>query len=215
MSAASRLVGAPAVALPGADVEYVPDFLDPKAADRLLGRLRDEIAWSQHRVRVFGREHPCPRLSAWYGDAGATYRYSGQTLEPLVWTRALGDLRRRVEDHCGERFDGVLLNLYRDGRDGMGWHSDDERELGADPTIASVSLGAVRRFQLRHRTRKEVATETWPLAHGSLFVMRGTTQRHWRHAVPKTKRAVGARINLSFRRVLGPDGAADHSEETA
>jgi len=201
MSAAA-IPAVQALDLPDADVVHVPDFLPLAVADRLLAALGGEIAWTQHRVRVFGREHPCPRLSAWYGDPHAVYRYSGQTLAPEPWTPALAELRARVEAFCAERFDGVLLNLYRDGRDGMGWHSDDERELGPAPTIASVSLGEARRFQLRHRVRRDLPVATLPLAHGSLLVMRGATQRHWRHGVPKTRRAVGARLNLSFRCVL-------------
>ena len=205
MSAATARVEA----LPDAEILYDPDFLPARIADRLQARLVEEITWEQHRVRVFGREHPCPRLSAWYGDPGASYRYSGQTLEPRSWTPALLDLRRRVEAALGERFDGVLLNFYRDGKDGMGWHSDDERELGESPTIASVSLGAERRFLLKHRSRRDAEVREWALGHGSLIVMAGPTQRHWKHSVPKTRRAVAERLNLSFRTIVG---AADGAE---
>jgi alkylated DNA repair dioxygenase AlkB len=136
------------------------------------------------------------------------YRYSGQTLWPRPWAPRITEIRERVETLLAERFDGVLLNLYRDGRDGMGWHSDDERELGESPTIASVSLGAVRRFRLKHRSRPDIAPCEWQLGHGSLIVMRGPTQRHWRHSVPKTRRPVGERVNLSFRAVSTPRGRA-------
>jgi alkylated DNA repair dioxygenase AlkB len=192
------------VALPDADVAHVPDFLPVDVADRALAQIRAETAWEQHRVRVCGREHRCPRLSAWCGDAGAVYRYSGQTLWPRSWAPGITEIRERVESLLAERFDGVLLNLYRDGRDGMGWHSDDERELGESPTIASVSLGAARRFRLKHRSRTDIAPYEWQLGHGSLIVMRGPTQRHWRHCVPKTRRPVGERVNLSFRAVSTP-----------
>ncbi len=184
---------------PDADVCYLPQFLADDVADRLLSALRTEILWSQHRVRLFGREHASPRLSAWYGDADAVYRYSGQTLRPLPWTGSLEIVRDRVQRFCGQPFDGVLLNLYRDGRDGMGWHSDDERELGPEPSIASVSFGAARRFRMRHRTRTDVPPRSLLLEHGSLLWMRGSTQQHWRHAIPKTSAPVGARLNLTFR----------------
>lgn len=187
--------------VPDADVGYLPDFLPAGLADALFAALHAETRWSQHRVRLFGREHPSPRLSAWYGDPGARYCYSGQTLIPLPWTASLASVRERVERFCGQPFDGVLLNLYRDGRDGMGWHSDDERELGAEPSIASVSLGAARRFSLKHRTRRDVAPRSLVLEHGSLLWMRGATQQHWRHSIPKTRTPVGARLNLTFRAI--------------
>jgi alkylated DNA repair dioxygenase AlkB len=200
------------VSLPDGDVSYLPDFLPADVADRVLAQIHAEAQWEQHRVRVCGREYECPRLSAWYGDAGAVYRYSGQTLWPRPWTPAIYEIRERVETLLAERFDGVLLNLYRDGRDGMGWHSDDERELGESPTIASVSLGAARRFRLRHRSRPDVAPCEWNLGHGSLIVMRGPTQRYWRHCVPKTRRPVGERVNLSFRAVPMPRGRSSIGE---
>lgn len=197
-----------ALALRGAEVEYVPGFLSAGEADRLLARIREEVVFEQHRVRLFGREHPCPRLSAWHGDPHAVYRYSGQTLSPAPWTPTLAALRARVAAHCGEAFDAVLLNWYRDGRDGMGWHSDDEPELGPAPTLASVSLGGARRFVMKARGSgaSSPARHAWVLEHGSLFVMRGPTQHNWRHAVPKTRRGVAPRLNLTFRRVVGPGG---------
>ncbi len=149
---------------------------------------------------IFGRPRLVPRLVAWHGDPGATYTYSGTPHEPLPWTPALEQVRRRVQELSGLQFNAVLLNLYRDGRDGMGWHADDEPELGPDPAIASVSLGAVRRFCLRHRRRKGLRTDL-SLPHGSLLLMTGATQGHWVHALPKTAVPVGERINLTFRRV--------------
>jgi len=174
-------------------------FDEPEARD-LIRELRHGIDWRQEEVVVFGRRHLVPRLVAWHGDPGARYTYSGTPHEPLPWTLALERIRERVQELASCEFNAVLLNLYRDGRDGMGWHADDEVELGPDPVIASVSLGAVRRFCLRHRRRKELRMDL-SLPHGSLLLMAGTTQRYWVHAVPKTTLPVGERINLTFRRV--------------
>ena len=143
-----------------------------------------------------------PRLSAWHGDL--SYRYSGIRLEPQPWSPLLARLRRRIEAITGCRFNSVLLNLYRDGGDSMGMHSDDERELGARPAIASLSLGETRDFVMRHRHRKDLAGLKLPLPCGSLLLMRGDTQRHWRHGINRTRRDCGARLNLTFRRILPP-----------
>jgi len=167
-------------------------------ADRLLERLWHTTQWSQHHVRIAGRRLPCPRLSAWYGVDGARYAYSGQTYAPLPPTAVLEEVRADIERVVGRRFNSVLLNAYRNGADSMGWHSDDEPELGEDPVIASVSLGEARRFRMRPRSRA-VHPIAIDLEHGSLLVMDGATQSHWRHAVPKTSRAVGLRLNLTFR----------------
>lgn len=189
--------------LPGADVEWIPDWLAPAAAAALLAHLQATVAWEVHRIRLFGREVDSPRLSCWIGDPQARYRYSGALFEPQPWPAALEPLRQRLRDTVGVDFNSVLANLYRDGRDAMGWHSDDEPELGVAPVIASLSLGATRRFALKHRRDPErrLALE---LPHGSLLVMSGATQRHYRHALPRTARPVGARINLTFRRILQP-----------
>ena len=189
--------------LPDGLLYHLPQFLAPDAASVLLGQLTTSLDWQQHRLKLFGRERLTPRLCAWYGDAGARYGYSGQALEPLPWAAPLAALRPRLEAALGFTFNSVLANLYRDGADSMGWHSDDEASLGPRPVIASLSLGATRRFVLRHRRRRELQTVALALEHGSLLVMAGATQRHWHHAVPKTRRPVGARINLTFRRVTG------------
>jgi alkylated DNA repair dioxygenase AlkB len=187
-------------------LELLDGAFAPRQADDLLARLRDELPWSQESLVIFGRRHAVPRLVSWHGDPGAHYRYSGVLHEPLPWTPALLAVRERVEALAGRRFNSVLANLYRDGRDGMGWHADDEPELGPEPVIASVSLGATRRFRLRHRTSGE--TRALALEHGSLLVMSGALQRQWLHCVPKTARPVGPRINLTFREILRcPDPA--------
>ncbi|GAB3362780.1 alpha-ketoglutarate-dependent dioxygenase AlkB [Lysobacter rhizosphaerae] len=185
-----------------ADVSFDPHWLADDEAERLFRGLRDEVAWETHHVRLFGREHASPRLSCWIGDPGTAYRYSGTPFEPRPWPSSLQRLRERLCSELDAGFNSVLANRYRDGRDCMGWHSDSEPELGPAPVIASVSLGAARRFVLKHRgqPQEKLAIE---LPHGSLLVMAGATQRHYRHALPRTAKAVGERINLTFRQILG------------
>ncbi|MBB5014477.1 alpha-ketoglutarate-dependent dioxygenase AlkB family protein [Rehaibacterium terrae] len=190
-----------ALPLPDAELLFDPVWLCAAEADALFAALREGIAWERHRIRLFGREVDSPRLSCWIGDPGAAYTYSRTRFAPHPWPPALAALRGRVSAAAGECFDSVLANLYRDGADGMGWHSDDEPALGPAPVIASLSLGAARRFVLRHR-RDQARQLALELPHGSLLVMRGATQRHYRHALPKTARPVGARINLTFRRIV-------------
>lgn len=192
----------PRLPLDDADLALDTGWLPAAEADALFSALRTGIPWEVHRIRLFGREHASPRLSCWIGDPGATYRYSGSRFEPRPWPVALAPLRARLASELGVAFDSVLANLYRDGRDAMGWHSDDEPELGPAPVIASVSLGATRRFVLKSRGEpaRRLALD---LPHGSLLVMAGATQRHYRHALPRTARPVGERINLTFRCVTG------------
>lgn len=186
--------------LPGADVTFAPHWLAPAEADRLLLALQESLPWEVHRIRMFGRVVDSPRLSAWIGDADATYRYSGTRFAPHPWPPALQALRERASDACGVAFNSVLANLYRDGSDRMGWHSDDEPELGPAPVIASVSLGAERTFRFRAKSGGEpVAIE---LTHGSLLLMAGATQRLYKHELPARKRVEGPRINLTFRQLV-------------
>ena len=187
----------------GPDVVLLPDWLAPAAAAALFDALHADLPWQVHRVRMFGREIDAPRLSCWIGDPGAAYRYSGMRHAPHPWPPVLGPLRGRLAAETGADFNSVLANLYRDGRDRMGWHSDDEPELGPRPLIASLSLGATRRFALRHR-RDAGRRLMLELPHGSLLLMRGDTQVEWHHALPGTTRPVGARINLTFRVVRAP-----------
>jgi alkylated DNA repair dioxygenase AlkB len=194
--------GATRLDLPDAEAWYWPAAFEAGEACRLQDRLRAGIDWQAEQILMFGRRVPVPRLVAWHGEPGASYTYSGTTHVPLPWTPELAFIRERVGALAGVEFNAVLLNRYRDGRDGMGWHADDEPELGANPVIASVSLGATRRFCLRHRRRRELRVDLL-LEHGSLLLMAGAMQHHWVHALPKTAAAVGERINLTFRRV-GP-----------
>jgi alkylated DNA repair dioxygenase AlkB len=189
--------------LPGAELRWSATFLSAADADALLLRVRDEIPWEQHRLRLFGRELAAPRLSCWVGDKGAVYTYSATRFEPRPWTPALAALRERLNAALGTQFNSVLANRYRDGRDSMGWHADDEPELGAQPVIASLSLGAPRRFLLRSRDRRQRAELL--LTHGALLVMQGQTQVRTQHSLPKSPGTLGERINLTFRciRIVG------------
>lgn len=184
---------------PDGEFLYLPAFWPAAEADRLLQQLRDLPDWTRHQVRLFGRLLPAPRLSAWYGDPGTSYRYSGVRHQPLPWPPLLLRLREEVSAASGRIFNAVLANRYDCGRDAMGWHSDDEPELGPQPVIASASFGAARRFLLRHR--RSGRCEAITLAHGSLLLMAGDSQRCWQHAVPRTARPLGLRINLTFRHV--------------
>ncbi|GAA0690044.1 alpha-ketoglutarate-dependent dioxygenase AlkB [Marinobacterium maritimum] len=185
------------LALPDAEIRYWPGFLTTEEADALLARLLNNIPWQQDRIRLFGREHLVPRLQAFMSDPGIHYTYSGLRLAGEPWLPALLPLKQQLEALCGQPFNALLLNLYRDGQDCMGWHADNEPELGPNPTIASISLGAPRRFRLRHNTSRD--TEALTLEHGSLLLMAGSTQHHWQHSLPRTRRCQDPRINLTFR----------------
>jgi len=195
----------------GAWVEHDAAWLGGEEADRALAALRDELAWEQRAIVLFGRRVLQPRLIAWAGDLG--YRYSGQTLEPRPFTRATRQILDRVRRDVGEPFNHVLVNRYRTGDDSMGLHADDEPELGKDPVVATVSLGAARRFVLKPRRRRDGSGQTFLLAHGALLVMGGACQRHYVHGVPRSPGAVSERISLTFRRLLrAPDAAAHCSQ---
>jgi alkylated DNA repair dioxygenase AlkB len=189
------------VPLDDADLRFDAAWLAPDAATALFDALLAQVPWGVHRIRLFGREVDSPRLSAWIGDSGTSYVYSRVRFDPHPWPSALRALRASVSASCGVTFNSVLVNRYRDGRDAMGWHSDDETELGPQPVIASVSLGATRRFMLKHRRSPEKKLAL-ALSSGSLLVMRGDTQANFRHALPRTAKPVGERINLTFRRIV-------------
>lgn len=187
--------------VPDAQLRLVQGWLDPPVAAALMAGLLAQVPWEVHRIVLFGREVASPRLSCWIGDADAAYRYSGTRFQPRPWLPALAALRDRLESELGQPFNSVLANRYRSGADAMGWHSDDEPELGPEPLIASISLGATRRFLMRHR-RDPALRLALELPPGSLLLMGGPTQRHWKHSLPRTARPVGERINLTFRRIL-------------
>ena len=192
--------------MPDADVRLWPAAFTPDEASLYFEELIAGIDWRQEEVLIFGQRRPVPRLVAWHGDPGASYTYSGTTHDPLPWNQPLEQIRSRLVELTGNSFNSVLLNLYRDGRDGMGWHADDEPELGRDPVIASVSFGAPRRFCFRHRRDRTLKLDV-TLTHGSLLLMSGATQHHWVHAVPKTALPAGRRLNLTFRTVAPRQGS--------
>lgn len=182
----------------GAWITFERDFVPDHAG--LMSRLRETLPLAQESIVIFGRTVPMPRLTSWHGDSECSYAYSGRVFHPSPWTPELGAMRDRLRAREGCTFNSVLVNHYRDGRDAMGEHADDEPELGPsreDVRIASISLGAPRRFVLRHK--KTRAVFPFQLGEGSVLVMGGTTQRHFRHHVPRTRAPVGPRMNLTFR----------------
>ncbi len=179
---------------------YYPGDLLPLSNPSWLDILTDSIAWSNDTVKMFGKTLTLNRKSAWYGDPGAAYCYSGIRREPLKWTEELLMIKKLCEEVSNATFNSVLCNYYHDGKDGMGWHCDDERELGKEPIIASVSFGAERIFAFKHRNSKERINIR--LEHGSMLIMRGQTQHSWQHALPKSTIVHEPRINLTFRNIL-------------
>lgn len=190
------------IPMPDAQVRFMHAFYRQPFSGALMERLLREISWRQETIVLWGKEHLQPRLSAWYGDEGSRYAYSGVALNPYPWTETLLRMRQDVEEATGYRFNSVLLNLYRNGQDSVGWHSDNEPELGSMPVIASLSLGETRAFRLRHRKRKDVKQVSIDLTDGSLLLMEGATQAFWQHAIMKEKDAPQPRINLTFRTIL-------------
>lgn len=184
----------------GAELRFVPRFLHAQEADALFGALNSMAGWRQDQIRVYGKSHPLPRLHRWFADSAQPYRWSGIDMHPEPFPSALDEVLRRLERQGGVRFNSALGNLYRSGRDAVSWHADDEPDLGPDPIIASLSLGASRRFLLR---KKEDHAETmaFELTHGSVLWMSGSTQSHWEHSIPKTAKSSGTRINLTFRAI--------------
>ena len=182
--------------LDGGTLFYDDAFYARDKADLIFQQVRADTPWRQERTR-FG---PFPRLTAWYANAGLTYTYSGVTHQATEWTDTLAQIRRNVEEAADAPFNSLLLNFYRDGQDSIGYHADDEPELGINPVIASLSFGAARQFNLKHKKSGEKLR--FDLGHGSLLVMGGTCQHYWVHCVPKTKANVGERINLTFRNII-------------
>lgn len=189
------------LAMPDAEVLFYPVLFDSAESDHFLDRLTQHIAWEQQNIHLFGKAVTVPRLVAWYGDAGKAYSYSGVTMQPLAWTDDLLQIKQRVEATTRMTFNSVLLNRYRDENDSVSWHADDEAELGTNPVIASVSFGAERPFQFKHKQRADLR-QSVTLTSGSLLLMRAATQHYWKHRIPKRKQACGPRINLTFRTIL-------------
>lgn len=187
--------------LDNADVIYYPDFFDLKSATDHFNELLSQTPWQQDHITIYGKTYAQPRLTALYGNNGKSYSYSNITMQPHNFTPLLKHIKSRVENHVDENFTTCLLNLYRHGQDSNGWHADDEPELGKNPTIASLSFGASRFFKFRRKANKK-ETYKLNLTSGSLLIMRGATQHNWQHELPKTKKDIGARINLTFRVII-------------
>ena len=184
--------------LPDAEIIYFPAFFNKEEADKIYLELLEQTPWQQDQITVYGKTHMQPRLTALYGNQGKSYSYSNIKMLPQQWTFLLQKIKFHIEDVSNVNFTSVLLNYYRNGSDSNGWHADDEKELGVNPIIASVSFGANRTFQLRHNSEKNLRKNI-VLEHGSLLIMKGATQHFWKHQIPKTAKLIGPRINLTFR----------------
>jgi alkylated DNA repair dioxygenase AlkB len=183
------------------EVFFHANLFAPTKSDELFQLLKATIQWKQEPIKIWGKEVLQPRLTAWYGDEGKHYAYSGITMKPLPWTAELLLIKKLAEEKSETMFNSALLNLYRDGKDSMGWHRDNEKELGVNPVIASVSFGAARQFKLRHYYNKSLSRSI-ELTHGSFLVMKGETQHYWEHQVAKTAKPVNLRINITFRKII-------------
>ena len=184
----------------GGEVYYIPNVFAKEKSDEYFNQLFTEIRWKQEPIKIFGKEVMQPRLTAWYGAIDKSYAYSGITMQPNHWIHPLLEIKSVAEKYSGSSATSALMNLYRDGNDGLGWHRDNEKVLGPAPTIASVSLGTVRTFQLRHYKDKSnlISIDLEP---GSLVIMKGESQQIWEHRIPKSKKVHGARINITFRAI--------------
>lgn len=188
------------IPLKDADVCYCPGFFPEADALRYYNAILNAARWRQDYITLFGKTYPQPRLTALYADNETPYSYSGITMHPLPFFPELEEIKQKVEQACETHFTSCLLNLYRHGKDSNGWHADNEPELGTNPVIASVSLGAERYFHLKHKKEKQYKHKLL-LENGSLLIMQGKTQHHWLHQIPKTARETGRRINMTFRNI--------------
>ena len=187
--------------LPDATIKYYPNFIKAKEADKLFELLIDQIPWRNDPITLFGKTYPQPRMTSLHGHTTDSYGYSNIVMQPNPMSKPLLDIEKKLKAFTDETFTTVLLNLYRDGNDSNGWHADNEKELGENPVIASVSFGAERFFHLKHRNKKDLRIKI-PLTSGSLLFMEGETQKYWLHQIAKTSRKVGPRINLTFRKII-------------
>lgn len=188
--------------LPNSTISYYPNFISNELADVYFKKIKTDIAWQQDDIKVFGKVYAQPRLTALYANNNKPYSYSNITMQPHLFTKELLTIKEKIERVAPCSFTTCLLNLYRDGKDSNGWHADNEKELGQNPVIASISLGAPRFFHLKHNTVKEQKHKLL-LEHGSLLLMQGETQHFWKHQIAKTAKPIGERINLTFRVIRG------------
>lgn len=187
--------------LSDAAIELHEHFFDAQESGSIMQALISEIDWKQYQIKIFGKTLDQPRLTAYYGEDHPYYAYSNIKLQPIPFTPILLSIKNKIEALTLEKFNGVLLNYYRNGDDSMGWHADDEKELGTNPVIASLSFGASRNFQLQHSLDKSISKATIVLNDASLLIMKGVTQHFWKHQIPKQKNK-GPRINLTFRKII-------------
>ncbi len=191
--------------MPDSEIVFYPSFFSKERSDAYYDDLYANIAWKQEQIKLYGKQLDLPRLTAWYGDRGASYKYSGIRVKPQSWIAPLLEIKKAIESLSGNVFNSVLLNLYRQERDGVSWHSDNEPELGQNPIIGSVSFGGTRRFQFKHKKNKAWRYEI-KLPHGSYLLMKGATQNYWLHQVPKETKPYRPRINLTFRTIVSKVG---------
>lgn len=190
------------LSMPDAEVILYHHLFNQKESDKLFFELLNHTHWRQDSIKMYGKSIPLPRLTAWYGDTGKSYTYSGITMNPEPWNSTLIKIKSKIEPLSGVKFNGVLMNLYRSGKDSMSWHSDDEPELGRNPVIGSVTFGDTRRFMFRRKDKQDRRRIDIDLTHGSFLIMRGATQHFWQHQIPKTSKPVKPRINLTFRVII-------------
>ena len=185
----------------GASITYYPNFWTESECGFYFNDLMKSISWKSDKIKVFGKLYNQPRLTSLHSDNANPYSYSGIKMLPYKMNESLKKIRQKISMVCNEEFSSVLINLYRDGNDSNGWHADDEKELGVNPTIASVSLGEERYFQMKHKNLK-IEPIKFKLKNGSLLIMSGTTQTEWYHKIPKTSKKISSRINLTFRKIF-------------
>jgi alkylated DNA repair dioxygenase AlkB len=187
--------------LPNAELIYIPNFFTEQEANSYLKIIESDTNWQHDDITVFGKTYKQPRLTALFGDSNQPYGYSNIVMHPEAFTTTLQTIKNKVESFSKFKFNTLLVNLYRDGNDSNGWHADNEKELGKNPVIASLSFGEVRPFHFKHKTIKEQRHKL-NLEHGSLLLMKGEMQQRWLHQIAKTKKLVQPRINLTFRKLI-------------
>jgi len=181
-------------------IRILEDFFNSVDSNKLLKKFILKLPWESMMIKMFGRDTKIPRLQCWIGDKGCEYRYSGKQLSRQIWNQDLIMIRKKIYQELKIDFNSVLVNYYRDGKDSMGWHSDDEKELGPNPTIASISFGSERDLVFRNKITKE--TLAIPQTNGCLILIDGETQKNWQHSIKKTQKVIGPRINLTFRNII-------------
>ncbi|MEJ6505004.1 MAG: alpha-ketoglutarate-dependent dioxygenase AlkB [Crocinitomicaceae bacterium] len=182
------------------ELVYLPLFIEPEYAKKIFFYISEKLTLKQNDIKIFGKNYKTPRLEGFFSKNGESYGYSGGRIQAQAFTSLLSEVCQKIEEHTGQEFNSVLVNLYRDGNDSNGWHSDDEKELGNEPYIASLSLGESRKIQFKHKTKLE--KHTLLIEQGSLLIMSGAIQKNWKHQIPKTKVKKRARINLTFRKII-------------